>query len=133
MSAFGRSSIVRFGIVGAVNTSIDFAVFFSLVYVLGFEAVAANAFSYLAAVVNSYFMNFLWTFRVGRLSEVTFSSFSLFFLCSCVGLAVGSGIIYWLSPLLGVEVVKLMSVSIVFVVNFFLSKTVLMGKEPGRA
>ncbi|WP_278389889.1 GtrA family protein [Stutzerimonas kunmingensis] len=125
--------LLRFGVVGGVNTLIDFAIFFSLVYFMGLGAVAANAISYLVAVVNSYFMNFIWTFRSGRLSDVNLSSFAAFFVCSTLGLLTGSGIIYWLSPTLGVELVKLLSVGVVFFVNFFLSRHVLGGKEVGHA
>ncbi len=133
MTIGNRIVLLRFGIVGAINTSIDFAIFFSLVYFLGFGAVAANAISYLAAVVNSYFMNFLWTFKSGSLSDTNWSSFAAFFVCSTLGLVAGSGIMYWLSPLLGVELVKLVSVGVVFLINFFLSRHVLGGKEVGRA
>lgn len=133
MTIGNRMMLLRFGVVGGVNTLIDFAIFFSLVYFMGLGAVAANAISYLVAVVNSYFMNFIWTFRSGRLSDVNLSSFAAFFVCSTLGLLTGSGIIYWLSPTLGVELVKLLSVGVVFFVNFFLSRHVLGGKEVGHA
>lgn len=133
MTIGNRTMLLRFGIVGGVNTLIDFAIFFSLVYFVGLGAVAANAISYLVAVVNSYLMNFLWTFRSGRLSDVNFSSFAAFFVCSTLGLVTGTGIVYWLSPLLGVELGKLLSVCVVFFVNFFLSRHVLGKKEVGRA
>lgn len=133
MSAGNRMSILRFGIVGSVNTLIDFSVFFLLLYWMGFDAITANAISYVVAVINSYFMNFLWTFKSGRLADVTLSSFAAFFMCSTLGLIVGTGIIYWLSPVLGVELVKLMSVGAVFFVNFFFSRLILVRKGAERA
>ena len=57
---------LRFSLVGISNTAIDWFVFFILINVFPFfgaREVLAKAFSFLVAVVNSFVLNSLWTFR----------------------------------------------------------------------
>lgn len=56
---------LRFCTVGVGNTAVDFTVFF-LLALGGFPYLAAQALSYAAGMVNSYFLNRRWTFRVVR-------------------------------------------------------------------
>lgn len=54
--------ILKFGLVGIINTLIDLAVF-TLLAALGVSAVPAQAISYSCGVLNSYYMNRRWTFH----------------------------------------------------------------------
>jgi putative flippase GtrA len=60
-----RTQLIRFGLVGACNTLIDFAVFFILTALMVPLALAQTG-SYLAGVLNSYYMNRRWTFQTKR-------------------------------------------------------------------
>jgi putative flippase GtrA len=56
---------LRFCTVGVGNTAVDFTAFF-LLALGGMSYLAAQALSYAAGIVNSYFLNRRWTFRVVR-------------------------------------------------------------------
>lgn len=58
--------LLRYGVVGLMNTGVDFAVFAALVYGLGAAAIAAQPVSYLCGFANSYIWNRKWTFRSGK-------------------------------------------------------------------
>ena len=54
---------VKFGMVGVLNTAVDFAVFMFFTRAVGLAPEYAKVISYSAGVVNSYFFNSRWTFR----------------------------------------------------------------------
>lgn len=56
--------MVKYALVGGLNTGVDFAVFCILVYAAGMVSVWAQVLSYGAAVINSYLLNRSWTFQV---------------------------------------------------------------------
>ncbi len=56
---------LRFCTVGVGNTAIDFTAFF-LLTLGGIPYLLAQALAYAAGIVNSYFLNRRWTFRVVR-------------------------------------------------------------------
>lgn len=62
--------IVKYGVIGVVNTAITIAIIFSLIYWCGVSALSANAIGYAVGFCCSYTLNRVWTFRsqaeVGR-------------------------------------------------------------------
>lgn len=76
---------------GAGNTAVDFTVFFIL-NLAGVLYLPAQALSYTAGVVNSYFLNRIWTFRVAR--KISFSEAASFFMVNCLSLLAASGFLY---------------------------------------
>lgn len=58
-----RIKMVKFALVGVVNTGVDFAIFMLLVYALGVPAWLAQTVSYAGGVANSFWLNRRWTFR----------------------------------------------------------------------
>jgi len=56
------ATILKFGVVGLMNTAVDAAVFLIL-KAAGAPALAAQAVSYGCGVMNSYWWNGRWTFR----------------------------------------------------------------------
>lgn len=69
------SQVVRFAIVGLMNTGVDLAVLNALIAIShrggsGFMYSIFKAISFLVAVVNSYFMNTRWTFRQSVLESI---------------------------------------------------------------
>jgi len=56
------TQLVRFGLVGVMNTLVDFCVYQLLVW-LGTYYVLAQCISYACGLLNSYFFNSRWTFR----------------------------------------------------------------------
>ena len=83
MLAFDLKKFLKFGLIGILNTIVDFAVFYIMdcwvirdgptLTLLGISIIAgpylSNAVSYLAANIHSFFWNRLWTFqKKGRIS-----------------------------------------------------------------
>jgi putative flippase GtrA len=65
-----HGQLVRFAVVGVMNTGVDFAVLNSLVFMFGLERndpkyALFKAISFFAAVANSFIFNKLWVFRTG--------------------------------------------------------------------
>ncbi|MDQ6600630.1 GtrA family protein [Bacillus salipaludis] len=68
-------SFIKFAIVGAVNTSIDFSVYAFLTW-FNVNYIVAQCISYSAGVLNSYIMNRKWTFeQKGKGSKREFFTF----------------------------------------------------------
>lgn len=61
-SGKNRLEFIRFGLVGVMNTGVDFLVF-TLLIALGMHYLAAQTMAYAAGTLNSYAVNKLWTFR----------------------------------------------------------------------
>lgn len=55
--------IIKFSIVGVVNTAIDFVVFFVCYSILHFDSSFSQIFGYTAGMLNSFLMNKRWTFE----------------------------------------------------------------------
>ncbi|WP_373230238.1 GtrA family protein [Cohnella sp.] len=58
--------MVKYALVGGLNTGVDFAVFCVLVYGAGMASIWAQVLSYGAGLINSYMWNRSWTFQVKR-------------------------------------------------------------------
>jgi putative flippase GtrA len=69
------AQMLKFGMIGAVNTGIDFGVF-TLLTLCGWSYLPAQCLSYTCGVLNSYVMNRSWTFKEGRHSKFAFLNFT---------------------------------------------------------
>ena len=91
--------IVRFGLIGGINTAIDFGILFVLKQ-LGLQIVMSNIISTTVAFIFSFFMNknFAFESKNGNVRR----EFILFVLVTLFGLWVIQNIIIWLlMPILG--------------------------------
>ncbi len=61
-----KSRILRFGIVGAVGTVVDFGIFNILLHFTTIQPIIASAISFSCAVVNNFILNRIWTFPDAR-------------------------------------------------------------------
>lgn len=90
--------IVRFAAVGFVNTLIDFSIFNLLLALFavtgGRGLLLCNAMAFLAASLNSYFLNRKWTFA--QKDAATLRQFLMFFTLTAGGLLVNSVVLYLL-------------------------------------
>lgn len=58
------AQFLKFAVVGVVNTAVDWVVFYLLVrMVTDIDRSTAKALSFLAAMLNSYLWNTIWTFK----------------------------------------------------------------------
>jgi len=83
--------LVKFAIVGVLNTLVDFAVFQTLNLLLGW-VYAAQVFGYTCGIVNSYLWNSSWTFREQRTRSLR--EMLLFLAVNLVSLGVSLGVMW---------------------------------------
>ncbi len=112
-----KRQIIKFSIIGLLNTIIDFSILNLLVKVASFAVLPANTISFSLAVINSYFLNKYWTFKDKR--PVHIKQFSLFLIISLVGLGLSNLLIY-----LGLEVFKANSFGLSFVWHYNIAKAI---------
>ncbi len=116
---------VRFGVVGACNTVLDFFLYYALTRSVPFfmaHVVIAAAISFCAAVSCSFVLNTFWTFQ--KDSHAWHRRSAKFFLVALVGLALNSVILLFLTHV-GVHdlIAKLFATGVVILWNFTLQKT----------
>mgnify|MGYP000859673245 CR=1 FL=1 len=81
-----------FSIVGIINTGVDFAVFTLLNGVVGINHLLSQVLSYSCGIVNSFFLNRRWTFRVER--PKTVKEFAAFVLVNILSLGISLLVLY---------------------------------------
>jgi putative flippase GtrA len=84
--------LAKFGIVGAVNTVVDFGLANLLYLGFGWPSLGAKTASVTVAATSSFFMNRHWTFR-HRARTGLRREYTLFFLLNGVGLLIANGCI----------------------------------------
>ena len=84
--------MAKFGVVGAVNTVLDFGLANLLYLGLGWPSLGAKTASVAVAATSSYFMNRHWTFR-HRARTGLRREYTLFFLLNGVGLLIADACI----------------------------------------
>lgn len=121
----------KFGIVGVLNTGVDFLVLNILLSVFsvysGLLVIVFNTISFSAAVINSYFLNKYWTFQNTE-KEAVGSQFGKFLFVSLIGLIINTTIVFGLTTFvsppfsLSVELwangAKILATLVAFVWNF---------------
>lgn len=111
--------VIRFALVGVLNTSIDFALFAVLFYGAEWPLLAANAAAYSVAVVNSYLLNKYWTFGDPSRGRAAMLRGMLFVALNLVGLALASAAVWGLAQFLHPLVAKAGSIAVSFVWNYW--------------
>ena len=113
--------LIKFGIVGVMNTAVDFLVYTLLVSVFGWGLYISQVISYSCGMLNSYVINRKWTFS----TENGFFSWELvrFVLLNLSMMLLGMAIIWFCTQhlLLHKLVAKLISTVLVLIVNFLVS------------
>jgi len=81
------SELSKFGVIGAVNTVLDFVIFNALHFGFGVGPLSSQAVAMVVAATSSYFMNRHWTFAKRARSGMR-REYTLFFLLNLVGLVI---------------------------------------------
>ena len=135
--------VVWFGVVGVVNTLIDFAVLNLLLALFGvtggWPLVLCNAAAFLGATLNSYFLNKKWTFA--QKTGASLRQYLAFLALALGGLAINSVVLYllatglsppsWLSPTLWINVAKAAATAASLVWNYLVCRYVVFGRAVG--
>lgn len=90
-SSGGLIQFIKFALVGVANTAVDWVVFYILISsLLSGNHSAAKAVSFAVAVLNSYLLNTVWTFKheYSQVADKKAAVFTKFVVVSLVGWAV---------------------------------------------
>lgn len=120
--------VIKFGLVGLVNTAVDFAVFVLLTKAVDLNSTISHAISYSCGVLNSYFLNRKWTFKQKSKSHPM--EFFKFLLVNLVSLGLSTLVLNYLEIEAGISVyvAKLGATLCSMLVNFIGSKLVVFNK-----
>jgi putative flippase GtrA len=124
LTKLGGHRLLKFGLVGVLNTAIDFSLFTFLFYIAGWPLLLANTTGYLAGLVNSYLLNRYWTFR-DLSGPTTLGQTALYAAMNLIGLALGNVTVYLLAALTPAWIAKLLTVGITFAWNYFINRRVV--------
>src|SRR5689334_610724 len=122
---------ISFGLVGVVNTAVDFGVFWTLNQALGLlPLVPANLLSWLVAVSGSYMMNSFTTFAAESGRRLTWRGYGAFVASGIAGGLANTATLVIAASFVPVFFAKLLAIGVSFLVNFSLSHFVVF--RPGR-
>ncbi|MBV9262219.1 MAG: GtrA family protein [Pseudolabrys sp.] len=131
---------LSFGLVGLVNSAVDFGVFSFGFYVLHLPIIAANLIAWIVAVSGSYVMNSQITFAHESGRKLGLKRYFSFALSQVAGFVANTATVYIVSYVLerlsvgenrAVLVGKLLAIGASFAVNFSLSHFVVFRRLPG--
>jgi putative flippase GtrA len=123
---------IKFGMIGVINTSIDFAIYVLLTRSIDFFSqyiYLANALSFSSAVIFSYFANRRWTFAVTHKPKV--KEAMKFYVASGIGFVLNSTILYIGVHFLGMYdlIAKIIATIVTIFWNFLASKFWVFGAK----
>lgn len=117
----GINKFIKFGLVGVLNTLINWIIF-SLLNFVGVYYIIANIIAYAVATVNSYIWNSKWVFKYnGKDKKETTVRFVIL---NLLGLALNTAILYFLVDMLLFNKLAglVITTAIVMVINYLLNK-----------
>jgi putative flippase GtrA len=114
----------RFALVGAVNTSIDVAVFWVLTGLAQVPPLPANAVSYSLAAVNGFVLNRHLTFRHRKMRHGSGAQLMAYVLVRLTCLALSTVVLAAALPFMSPMLAKLVSIAVTFVAAYLLSSRV---------
>ena len=119
---FIDSTLLRFGSVGAITTSLDFAVFTGLTKIAALAPIPANVLSYSCGILLSFLLNQRWTFRAHAYKKGNALQGAQFVIANLIGLTLSSAIVGVFVIILPDLFAKLLSIPLVFVWNYMAAR-----------
>lgn len=118
---------IKFSLVGAVNTLIDFSTFFLLTRTMPWfreNYLVANALAFSLAVTNSFLLNKRWTFKDQNKANLA-TQYLKFFGLSFITLIITEICLYYLIQQLNIYdlLAKVLVILISVIINFFISRS----------
>jgi putative flippase GtrA len=120
-----RTKVLSFGLIGVVNSVIDYGVFVFGYYYLHLTLVPANILAWLVAVSASYIMNSTITFAAESGRRLRLRDYATFVVSGIAGVIGNTATLVLASYVLPVLIAKLLAIGVSFVVNFSLSHFVV--------
>lgn len=81
-------SIIKFGIVGCINTGVDFFTFTLLLSIFGIDKLVCQVGGYSMGVINSFVLNKLWTFNDKKEKVNPIVQFAKFVITNIISLGI---------------------------------------------
>jgi putative flippase GtrA len=124
---------VSFGLIGLVNSAVDFGVFSFAYYYLGLPIIAANTLAWVIAVTGSYVLNSTITFAAESGRKLGVKRYFGFALSQVAGFFANTATVWCLVELLHIPAwaAKVAAIAVSFAVNFSLSHFVVFRARPG--
>jgi len=124
---------VSFGLVGLVNSAVDFGVFSFAYYYLGLPIIAANTLAWVIAVTGSYVLNSTITFAAESGRKLGVKRYFGFALSQVAGFLANTATVWCLVELVHIPAwaAKVAAIAVSFAVNFLLSHFVVFRARPG--
>ncbi len=121
---------LKFCVVGAICTAIDFGVLILLREVFGVNYLIANVAAFTVSVIVNYFLSMRFVFR-GKKDANKVREFIVFVILSAIGLALNEWLMWLSVSALGLNYIwgKVIATGIVMVYNFFSKKLFLEEKR----
>jgi putative flippase GtrA len=116
---------MSFGLIGIVNTLVDYSVFLLGYYVLALPLVPANILSWLVAVSGSYAMNSFITFAAESGRRLRWRDYGTFVASGVAGMIANTATLVVVSYVVPVLIAKVFAIGVSFSVNFLLSHFVV--------
>lgn len=121
MSPDLNQQIIRFSLVGVINTVLDFCIFVMLYRVGGLDPLLANTIAFSVAVTNSYLLNQRWTFHSPD-HGLSLAAYGRFVVLNTGGLLIGTLAILLLGRFMPLEFAKIIAAGLTLLWNFTSSK-----------
>ncbi|MGN7438894.1 MAG: GtrA family protein [Alcanivorax sp.] len=110
-------SFSKFTVVGAVNTVIDFGVFYILHDLCDVVFVVAHICAFFVALTNSFYFNAIWTFKNLKRDQLI-KQISSFVGIGLMGLVLSTCTIYLASQFVWVYFAKILAMAVSFIWNY---------------
>jgi putative flippase GtrA len=127
-----RPTVVKalsFGVIGAVNSAVDFCVFALAYYYFGTSIIAAQIAAWVVAVTGSYVMNAMITFAAESGQQLSLKNYLSFALAQFAGFVANTATVLIGSLFIPVWAAKLLAIGASFAVNFTLSHFVVFRRR----
>ena len=118
---------ISFGLVGVLNSAVDFGLFAFAYYYVGLPVIAANSMAWVVAVTGSYVMNSTITFAAESGRQLGVKSYLTFVASQIAGFLGNTATVWCLVTLVAVPawMAKVAAILVSFVINFSLSHFVV--------
>ncbi|MEV8568296.1 GtrA family protein [Streptomyces sp. NPDC051322] len=122
------AQLIRFALVGAVNTGTYYVCYLVLLHGAGLPYVGAHVLAFLLSMVGSFFLNSRFTYR----TPPTLRKFLLFPLTNVANFAITTGGVYLLVDRLGMNdtYAPLIAAAAAIPITFLVSRTIMLRPEP---
>ena len=123
----GVIRFIKFGMVGVINTLVNWIIFFIL-NALGMYYILANIIAYILGTVNSYLWNTLWVFKYK--DKASTETTIKFIILNLIGLGLNTGILYVLVDLCNLNkfIGLVITTGIVMIINYIVNKLWVFSK-----